>query len=310
MNTPRLILHGGAGRAMTDPTRFAPILTALHTIRAAIWAELAAGASAEQAVVFGCTLLEDEPLFNAGTGSVLQRDGQVRMSAALMSGTAQAISGVINVQRVQNPIKLALALQDQRDRILAADGAQELARALGVPLYDPITERRLQEWVRERAAHSPAEAAEVASQTSRTGTIGVVALDAAGRLAAGTSTGGRGFEHIGRVSDAATPAGNYATAHAAISCTGIGEDILDECFAARIAVRVEDGAPLLDALARSIQGASARQRKLAAIALDAGGRIGFCKTTDLLLSAWQADATRFGDTLELPPGDFFHVVEI
>lgn len=311
---PRLIIHGGAGAGTlsSDARRqhAAQIHTSLHHIRAQVWAALTAGASAEEAVVMGCALLEDDPLFNAGTGSVLQRDGQVRMSASLMLGGPQSLSGVINVQRVRNPILLARALQAARDRILAADGAQELARALKVEPHDPITPRRLREWVTEREAATPAAAAEVAAATSRTGTIGVVALDAAGQLAAGTSTGGRGFEHIGRVSDAPTPAGNYATARAAISCTGIGEDILDEAFAARVAVRVEDGLTLEQALERSIQEASRRERKLAAIAIAHDGAIGWCKTTDLLLAAWQADDQVFGDTLALEPGTKFSAQEI
>jgi L-asparaginase len=133
------------------------------------------------------------------------------------------------------------------------------------------------------------------------GTIGVVALDDQGRLAAGTSTGGKGFERIGRVSDSAMPAGNYATAHAAVSCTGIGEDIIDECLAARIVVRVTDGMSLKEAMQRSFAEADERKRDFAAIALDATGAISWGKTSQVLLAAFH-NGDKIGDTLEMPSG--------
>jgi L-asparaginase len=124
-----------------------------------------------------------------------------------------------------------------------------------------------------------------------------VALDSAGRLAVGTSTGGKGFERIGRVSDSATPAGNYASLHAAVSCTGIGEDILDECLAARIVVRVTDGMPLAAAFERSFREASQHNRDFGAIGLDATGAIAWGKTSPTLLAAYHTGDRR-GDTLE------------
>ena len=136
---------------------------------------------------------------------------------------------------------------------------------------------------------------------ARRGTIGVVALDTQGSLAAGTSTGGKGFERIGRVSDSAMPAGNYATAQAAISCTGIGEDIIDECLAARIVVRVTDGLSLHQAFERSFTEAARNQRDFGAIGLDGTGAIGWGKTSQVLLAAYH-DGTTIGDTLELDEG--------
>jgi L-asparaginase len=129
------------------------------------------------------------------------------------------------------------------------------------------------------------------------GTIGVVALDVFGRLAAGTSTGGKGFERIGRVSDSAMPAGNYATSNAGVSCTGIGEDIIDECLAPRIVVRVTDGMSLKEAMQRSFGEAHQNKRDLGAIALDASGAIAWGKTSEILLAAYH-DGEKIGDTLE------------
>lgn len=280
--------------------------TALFDAIDKVYALLQSGSSAKEAVILGCRLMEDNPRFNAGTGSVLQSDGQIRMSASLMDGVMQRFSGVINVSRVKNPIELAQFLQGGSDRVLSDNGAAELLRELAKPIYDPLTDIRLQEWMAERNNNFSHDMAgvvaepELASEPGR-GTIGVVALDSEGRLAVGTSTGGKGFERIGRVSDSAMPAGNYANAHAAVSCTGIGEDIIDECLAARIVVRVTDGMTLGDAMARSFQEAASRQRDFGAIALSHDGAISWGKTSEVLLAAYHTGDAK-GDTLSLDTG--------
>jgi L-asparaginase len=180
-----------------------------------------------------------------------------------------------------------------------------------IPIYNPLIEIRLQEWIQERQENFIREAAGVVAEqelveetNARRGTIGVVALDSQGRLAAGTSTGGKGFERIGRVSDSAMPAGNYATAHAAVSCTGIGEDIIDECLAARIVVRVTDGLSLQEAMKRSFAEAHQHKRDLGAIALDTTGEIAWGKTSEVLLAAYH-NGEQMGDTLDM--GETTHV---
>ncbi|KST67562.1 isoaspartyl peptidase/L-asparaginase [Mastigocoleus testarum] len=301
---PKLIIHGGAGSSLKSKGGVEVIRRTLHQIVEEVYTLLVSGASANEAVVRGCQLLEDEPRFNAGTGSVLQSDGQIRMSASLMDGTSQSLSGVINVTRVKNPINLAKFLQTSSDRVLSDYGAAELARELQIPSYNALTELRLQEWLLERQdnfqrsmAGVVAEEELVASETARRGTIGVVALDTNGRLSVGTSTGGKGFERVGRVSDSAMPAGNYASKYAAVSCTGIGEDIIDECLAARIVVRVTDGMTLEKAMERSFEEAEGRQRDFGAIALDGNGKIAWGKTSQTLLAAYH-DGESIGDTLE------------
>ncbi|NJL84418.1 MAG: isoaspartyl peptidase [Chloroflexaceae bacterium] len=294
---PKLIIHGGAGSSLSGKGGLKTVRESLHSIIKTVYELLLNGASATDAVIQGCQLLEDEPRFNAGTGSVLQSDGQIRMSAALMDGASQRFSGVINVSRLQNPIKLAQTLQDQSDRVLSDVGAADLARELQLPIYNPITELRLNEWLQERQENFQKNMANVIAEAAGRGTIGVVALDRQGYLAAGTSTGGKGFERIGRVSDSAMPAGNYATAHAAVSCTGIGEDIIDECLAARIVVRVTDGLSLPAAMQRSFQESRTNNRDLGAIAIDATGTIAWGKTSEVLLAAYH-DGTAIGDTLE------------
>jgi L-asparaginase len=301
---PKLIIHGGAGNSLKGKGGAEAVRRSLYQVIEEVYDLLRSGTPATEAVVKGCQLLEDEPRFNAGTGSVLQSDGQIRMSAALMDGLHQRFSGVINTSRVKNPIELALFLQSSADRVLSDYGSADLLRELQLPLYDPLTELRLQEWILERQGNFNKAMAgvvaerELVSDTAGRGTIGVVALDSQGRLAVGTSTGGKGFERIGRVSDSAMPAGNYATAHAAVSCTGIGEDIIDECLAARIVVRVTDGQSLGSALEKSFKEAHQNQRDFGAIAISGSGTIGWGKTSEVLLAAYHT-GEKIGDTLDL-----------
>lgn len=303
---PKLIIHGGAGSSLKGKAGADAVRQSLYAVIADVYDLLQSGADAKSAVIRGCQLLEDDPRFNAGTGSVLQSDGQIRMSASLMEGTTQRFSGVINASRVKNPIELADFLQDSDDRVLSDMGALELMRELQLPYYDPLTKLRLQEWMLEREGNFDKAMAgvvaerELVTEAGR-GTIGVVVLDSHGRLAAGTSTGGKGFERIGRVSDSAMPAGNYANAHAAISCTGIGEDIIEECLAARIVIRTTDGMPFPQAFAKSFQEAESRNRDFGAIGIAADGTIAWGKTSQVLLAAYH-DGDTLGDTLDMGTG--------
>lgn len=300
---PKVIIHGGAGPDLEDRGGLAAVREDLHAVVSAVYQRAQAGDSAMDCAIYGCRQLEDRPRFNAGYGSVLQADGQARLSAGLMNGANQRFSGVINAARVEHPIDLAAVLQANPDRVLSEVGAAELARELGLPPFDPITPQRLQEWLQARQDNfSKAMAGVVAADPqARRGTIGVVVLDCQGQLAVGTSTGGKGLERLGRVSDAAMPAGTYANALAAVSCTGIGEDIMDECLAARLVIRISDGLSLESALAKSFKEATLNQRDFGAIALTQQGEVGWGKTSDVLLAAYHT-GSRLGDTLELGSG--------
>ena len=196
--------------------------------------------SALQTVVYAVGLLEDDELFNAGLGSQIQRDGKVRLSASLMDGHSQRFSGVINVENVKNPIQIAQQLMSYDDRVLSGSGAFDFAMKNGFGTYNPITPQRQLEFEAKL------------NQGNRKGTVGCVALDAEGNIAAGTSTGGKGFEIPSRVSDSATVAGNFANEYAGISCTGVGEDIVDMALAARIVTRVTDGLSLQAACDKTV----------------------------------------------------------
>lgn len=298
---PKLIIHGGAGGHIKSEKGEETVRQALYNIITEVYELLDRGGNAMDAVVLGCQLLENQPIFNAGTGSVLQSDGQIRMSAALMDGEKQRFSGIINVSRVRHPIDLAQYLQGENDRVISDYGSKELLRELNVPIYDPLVDIRLQEWIQEREENFDKEMAGVVAEQAlihepRKGTIGVVALDGIGNIAAGTSTGGKGLERIGRVSDSAMPAGNYADASAGVSCTGIGEDIMEECLAARVVIRVTDGMKLTEAMQKSMTESRSRDRDLGAIAISADGTICWGKTSEVILAAYH-DGENIGDTI-------------
>lgn len=240
-----LIIHGGFTERELPAQKLEAMRAGLLACVHHSWRYLALH-SALETVVKAVRWLEDDPRFNAGTGSKLQADGRVRMSAALMDGSSRLFSGVVNVERVQNPILLAQHLQSETFTVLAGEGATAWAHAQGFPVYDP---------------------AGTALWSDKSGTVGACALDDQGRLAAATSTGGRGQETVGRVSDSATVAGNYADSEGAVSCTGLGEEIVHEALAARL---------VCGGLERCFEQVFAdcrqRDRHFGAIALDRKGR--------------------------------------
>lgn len=197
--------------------------------------------TALQTSVFAVSLLEDCPLFNAGLGSQIQSDGKIRLSASLMDGKSQKFSGVINIEDVKNAIQVAEKLMCEEDRVLSGSGAHEYARQNGFEHFNPETAQRRKEYEEKLSA------------SIGLGTVGCVALDNDGNIAAATSTGGKGFEIPGRVSDSATVAGNFANGYAGISCTGVGEDIVSAGLSVKIVTRVTDGMSLQEACRKSFE---------------------------------------------------------
>jgi L-asparaginase len=220
--------------------------------------------TALETVVYTVALLEDNELFNAGIGSQIQSDGKVRLSAALMDGKTEKFSGVINVEDVKNPIEIAQNLLAYDDRVLSGDGAQQFARTNGFEYFNPITPQRQSEYEAKL------------NLKNNKGTVGCVALDADGNLAAATSTGGKGFEIPCRVSDSATVAGNYANQYAGISCTGVGEDIVSGALAAKIVTRVIDGFSLKDASDKSFAELKAFDGFAGVVGISATGEVYHC----------------------------------
>lgn len=214
--------------------------------------------AAEETVVYTVALLEDDPLFNAGIGSQIQSDGKIRMSASLMNGETQKFSGVINIENVKNPIEVAQVLMKEQDRVLGSEGAKKYASEHGFEDFSTEIPQRRKEY-------------EAKLKNGGKGTVGCVALDKNGKLAAATSTGGKGFEIVGRISDSATVAGNYANQHCAVSCTGVGEDIVSNATAAKIVTRVSDGMPIEKAFKKTFQELKEIDGFAGAIAIDQSG---------------------------------------
>ncbi|MBC8258386.1 MAG: isoaspartyl peptidase/L-asparaginase [SAR324 cluster bacterium] len=254
----KLIIHGGAG-SLEGKTAEAQ---KMHESLCKIWEEsfeVLQKSSAEEAVLHAVRMLEDDPYYNAGTGSKLQADGQVRMSAALMDGYNNRFSGVINVQNIQHPIEAAALLSAEKHTVLSADQATGYCRKNGFPEYNPITDFRMQEYENKCIGTN--------------GTVGAVALDKSGQIFAGTSTGGIGCEMPGRVSDSPTVAGTYASRKAGVSCTGIGEAITQQAAAAKVVIRVGDGMSLQDAVARTMLESDDYNYSYGLISLDSKGHI-------------------------------------
>ncbi len=231
MITPRIIIHGGffSEADTSDAAKKAKQDALAQIVRRSY--EYLVSHTALETVTYAVELLEDCELFNAGTGSQIQRDGKIRMSAALMDGVSLRFSGVINIEDVKNPIRVAERLLSTDDRVLGGEGALDFARKNGFEFYNTETNFRREEY-------------KTRSGRARLGTVGCVALDPQGKLAAATSTGGKGFEIPGRISDSATVAGNYANADCGVSCTGVGEDIVSGAVAIKIVTRVTDGQSL------------------------------------------------------------------
>jgi L-asparaginase / beta-aspartyl-peptidase len=222
-----LVIHGGAGTISPEqitPEMERDLRGGLQRSLDAGHAILKNGGSGLDAVVAAVHALEDDPLFNAGRGAVFTSSGTHEMDAAIMDGRTLQAGAVGGIKRVKNPILLARAIMEKSPHlILAGDGAEDFARELGFEIVEQeyfYTEQRWQALERVRASRT-----ESLSDADRHGTVGAVALDQSGNLAAATSTGGNTNKWPGRIGD--TPvigAGTYANNQTcAVSATGDGE---------------------------------------------------------------------------------------
>ncbi len=237
-----LLIHGGAGvieRAATTPEREASTRAALSAALEAGAAVLRSGGAALDAVEASVRALEDDPHFNAGRGAALTHDGRVALDAAIMEGTGRRAGAVCGVSRTRHPASLARAVMERGPHVfLAAPGADAFALAQGLEQAEPdwfvTPERRAN--LAELLARGPDEY----DAGMKYGTVGAVARDRRGRLAAATSTGGVTGKRWDRIGD--TPvigAGTWADDRAgAVSCTGSGEQFLRANAAGAIAARM------------------------------------------------------------------------
>ena len=267
MTTPILAIHGGAGtitRTAMSADKEAAYQQALNDILAAGQRILVDGGSALDAVTEAVRLLEECPLFNAGKGAVLTSAGTYELDASIMDGATLAAGAVTCVKRLRNPILAARAVMERSEHVLfTSEGAEAFAQAQGLEFVEPdyyYTEARDAQGQRARqqdgmalldhdAASLVAKEAAPIDPDSKFGTVGAVACDAQGRLAAATSTGGVTNKKVGRVGD--TPivgAGCFANNVAAVSCTGTGEMFMRAVAAYDVAAQMEyAGKSLADA---------------------------------------------------------------
>ena len=289
MSTYSIAIHGGAGTIIAadmTPALKEAYENALREALHAGYALLEKKASAMEAVIEATKLLEDNILFNAGRGSVFTRKGTHEMDASLMEGKNLNAGAVAGVQNIRNPIELAAAVMKSSQHVfLSGDGAKEFALEKGIVLEPEgyfFSQFRYDQWKGARDAenysldHSRI-AVEQMMKEKKFGTVGAVACDMEGNLAAATSTGGMTNKNYGRIGD--TPIigiGTYAdNATCAISCTGHGELFIKSVAAYDVSARMQYGKLSLEQAMHETVMVKLRQigGEGGMIGVDASGRI-------------------------------------
>lgn len=275
-----LLIHGGAGtipRAEMTPDLEQQFRSALEQSLRSGHAVLARGGTSVDAVEIAVRVLEDSPLFNAGRGSAFTRDGHNEMDAAIMDGKDKRAGAVAGVTTIRNPISAARAVMERSPHVmLIGRSAEELAKDAGVEIVDPAyfwTERR---W----------------KQLQEHGTVGAVALDASGNLAAATSSGGMTGKRPGRIGD--TPvigAGTYAENQScAVSATGAGEYFIRWTVAYDIAALVKyRGMSVAEAADEVVHRKLPRESVGGVIALDRDGNFGMPFNSNGMYRGWMGE---------------------
>lgn len=262
---PTIVVHGGAGAIKDEslPAR----LEGCKEAALAGWKILDRGGSAVDAVEASVVVLENNPLFNAGTGSTLNRLGNVEMDAAIMEGKSLRAGAVAAVSGIKNPISLARRImEDGRHVMLACEGALSFAREIGFP-------------------ECPSEDLIVGSAKNlwdeKHGTVGCVALDSSGSVAVATSTGGTFNKLAGRVGDSPLlGCGTYADEYGAVSCTGHGEAIMRVVLGKTAAEFMRAGMDAATAARRSVAMLAEKTGSTGGlIVIDRQGRIGYARNT-------------------------------
>lgn len=244
--TIAIAIHGGAGtlrRKDMTPEKDRQMREGLSAALEAGHRVLREGGKALDAVIASVTSMENNPLFNAGKGAVFTLDGTVELEAAVMDGATQDAGTVTGVTVARNPVLLARRVMESTPHVtLGFSAADAFARKEGLECVPPdyyFTEQRWQALQLEKARIAAGGSLEDAPEDRKHGTIGAVALDDQGRLAAATSTGGRTAKWPGRIGDTAViGAGTWADGNCAISCTGHGEVFVRAAAAHDVAARM------------------------------------------------------------------------
>ena len=298
-----LAIHGGAGgdgpwKGPTDldPQRIACMQNVLSTVGSM----LESGLDALEAVTIAVEMMEDEPLFNAGIGSVIAADGSVTMDASIMRGNDAAAGSVVNVTNIRHPIRAAKkVLEKGWPVMLNSKGAEDFAIEQGVEKVSQdwlITELRKAQWQKWKDNNSRPgstdedDGAILDHDAEGLGTVGAVAIDSKGNLAAATSTGGMTGKPDGRIGD--TPiigAGTWADQEVAVSCTGVGEAFIRTCAAHEVATRLRQGESLEEACKNMLGMVAPLGGRGGVIAIDSDGNIQIPFQTMLMYRGYWKD---------------------
>ena len=300
-----IIVHGGAG-TIKDEGRIPKVMKGVRNAVLVGWKELKRG-SAIDAVEEAVKTLEDNPIFNAGTGSVLTLDGKVEMDAAIMRSNLEA-GAVASIWGVKNPISIARKVMERTDHVLlAGQGAVKFARLMGFEEYNPIIEERVEQWkkLREKFLEKGtishwkkiSELIKEYPEVLRS-TVGAVAFDGE-EIVAGTSTGGVFLKMFGRVGD--TPiigAGTYANEFAGVSCTGLGEVAIKLSLAKTATDFVRFGLNAQKASEAAIELATRYfgSENMGIIMVDKNGNVGFAKNTKHMSVAYMKEGMEGPET--------------
>jgi beta-aspartyl-peptidase (threonine type) len=297
-----LAIHGGAGvieRGDLTPAQEQAYRASLDAALQAGSTVLARGGASLDAVEAAIRLLEDDPLFNAGKGAVFTADGRNELDASIMEGATRRAGAVAGVTRTRNPISLARAVMEKsRHVMLAREGADQFSVEQGLEQVDPSWFRTEQRW--QQLLDWRRDNAKLLDPTHSRGTVGAVALDVNGHLAAGTSTGGMTGKLWGRVGDSPViGAGTYAAdGNCAVSATGSGEFFIRASAARQVCDRIAwQKASVQSAADATIADIGAIGGDGGLIAMDGAGRIAFAMNSSGMYRGWVSSAAPAGTAI-------------
>jgi beta-aspartyl-peptidase (threonine type) len=290
-----LAIHGGAGvveRGDLTPDKEAAYRASLNAALAAGSKVLSGGGSSLDAVEAAIRVLEDDPLFNAGRGAVFTADGRNELDASIMDGSTRKAGAVAGVTRTRTPISLARAVMEKSPHVmLAREGADQFSVEQGLPQVDPSYFRTEQRW--QQLLDWRKDNAKLLDPTHSRGTVGAVAIDVNGHVAAGTSTGGMTGKRWGRVGDSPViGAGTYAAdGNCAVSATGSGEYFIRASAARQICDRIAWGRQDVAAAASdTIADIGNIGGDGGVIALEGDGHIAFAMNSSGMYRGWATSA--------------------
>ena len=297
-----LAIHGGAGGdgPWKGPTDLDPQrIACMHNVLSTVGSMLESGMDALEAVTIAVEMMENEPLFNAGIGSVIAADGSVTMDASIMRGSDSAAGSVVNVTKIRHPIRAAkIVLDNNWPVMLNGAAADEFAIKNGVEEVSQewlITDLRKAQWqkwkdAKSRPGSTDEDDSAMLDHDEGMGTVGAVAIDKNGTLAAATSTGGMTGKPDGRIGD--TPiigAGTWADQKVAVSCTGVGEAFIRTCAAHEVSTRLRLGESLEIACKNMLDMVAPLGGRGGVIAIDSDGNIEIPFQTMLMYRGYWKD---------------------